>query len=343
MHKNKILIVGAGFFGSTIARILADNGYHITVIDKRDHIAGNAFDYKNEIGIRIHKYGPHIFHTNNKKVYEWLGQFTNWIPYQHKVRALLPNGKEVVLPPNLETSAIVGSKNIVDVLFRPYTKKMWGLDIEEIDPGIINRVPIRNDENILYFPNDEYQAMPDDGYTELMAKMLNHENIKLKLNTKFQKSMEDDFYHVFNSMPIDEYYNYKFGELPYRSIKFHHQNINVPYLLSVPTLNFTHDGPHTRVTEWKKYPNHGNNIYQTTITLEEPCDYKENNLERYYPIKDINGHNRQIYKKYKEVKNSKITFIGRCGLYVYIDMHQAVSSALKVASDFLKLEKQIID
>ena len=332
----KILVVGAGLYGATVARLLAEAGQEVEVIDKRDHIAGNAYDYINEIGVRVHKYGPHIFHTNNKRVYEWLGRFTEWIPYQHKVRAILEDGTEVVLPPNRTTADIIGEENIVDVLFRPYTKKMWGKDLEELDHSIFKRVPIRNDDNELYFPNDAYQGMPSKGYTTMVSKILDHQSIKVKLNTEFKKRMEHKFSHIFNSMPIDEYYEYRFGELPYRSIKFHHKNLPIPKVNSVPTLNFTHDGIYTRVTEWKNYPSHGENKYETTLTFEEPCDYKDNDFERYYPVKDISGENRQIYEKYQNIVNEKTTFIGRCGLYVYIDMHQAVNAAMQTASKYLE-------
>lgn len=335
MNNKKILIVGAGFSGATIARILAENSMLVTVIEKRDHIAGNAYDFVNEHGIRLHKYGPHIFHTNNKRVFDWLSKYTNWISYKHKVRALLKDGTEVVLPPNRDTAKIVGKDNIIDVLFRPYTKKMWGLDIEDLDPGIVKRVPVREDDNLYYFPNDEYQGLPADGYTKLVENILDHENIEVQLDTEFTKSMEHKFFHVFNAMPIDEYYEFKFGELPYRSLRFHHQTVNVPKLLSVPTLNFTHNGKFTRVTEWKNYPGHGENDLLTSITLEEPCDYKDNRCERYYPVKDVAGENRRIYKRYNSIPNDKVTFVGRCGMYVYIDMHQAVSSAMHTAHEFL--------
>ncbi len=332
----KILIVGSGFAGSVIARILADEGHLVEIIDKRDHIGGNAYDYTSEEGIRIHKYGPHIFHTNNERVFDWLSGFTNWIDYKHKVKALLSDGSFVTLPPNMETAEILGKENIVDILFRPYTKKMWGLDIEELDSSILQRVPIRDDLNELYFPNDKYQVMPKDGYTQIFYKLLDSANINVKTSTDFKKGMEDEYDHVFNSMPIDEYYDFKYGELPYRSIKFKNVVLESPSLLPVPTINFTHDGPWTRVTEWKKYPNHGVNNYKTVLTFEEPCDYKENDFERYYPVKDISGHNRKKYEMYKNLSEDKMTFIGRCGLYVYLDMHQAISSSMAVAKRYLK-------
>ena len=145
MSIKKILIVGTGFSGSTIARLLAENGHEVNIIDKRNHIAGNAYDYENELGIRIHKYGPHIFHTNNNTVVDFLSRFTDWITYKHKVRAMLHDGSEVVLPPNKETQDLLGLENINKVLFEPYTLKMWGISINEINPDIINRVKIRKD------------------------------------------------------------------------------------------------------------------------------------------------------------------------------------------------------
>lgn len=333
---SKILVVGAGFSGAVIARELAEAGHNVTVIDSRLHIAGNAYDYVNEHGIRVHSYGPHLFHTKNKDVYDYLSRFTEWIPYKHKVKAVLSNGDYVTLPVNRATKDIVGEDKIVDTFIRPYTKKMWGMDIEDLDPSIINRVPIRDDFNEYYFPDDTYQAMPKDGYTALISNMLDWDNIAVSLGTTFDKSMEKDYDHIFNSMPIDVYYDYRYGELPYRSIKFHHVDIPTPRLLPAATVNFTHVGPYTRMTEWKNIPHHGHNHTMTTITYEEPCDYRTNNMERYYPVKDVLGTNREIYKLYAAIKHPKMTFIGRCGMYVYIDMHQAVASALSVAHNYLR-------
>ena len=335
-NTKKILIVGAGFAGATIARILAEKGFSIDVIDRRDHIAGNAYDYKHESGITVHKYGPHIFHTSNQRVIKFLSKFTEWIPYEHKVKAKLHDGNLVTLPPNKETLKILGKENIIDILFRPYTKKMWGLDIEELDPSIIKRIPIRDDLNELYFPSDTFQNMPKMGYTAFIKNMLDHDAISISLKTSFGKSMESQYEKVFNSMPIDEYYDYEFGELPYRSIKFHNELVKEKKVYPVSQVNFTDDNIFTRVVEWKNFPNHGKNDSQTLLTFEEPCSYKENNMERYYPVKDIKGDNRKLYKKYTKINNKKNIFIGRCGLYVYVDMHQAISSSIATANKFIK-------
>ena len=337
----KILVVGAGFYGSIVARELAEAGHDITVIDKRRHIAGNAYDYENTDGIRIHQYGPHLFHTNNKEVVDYLSKYTEWVPYYHKVKAILDNGQYVTLPVNKETKEIVGEENVLDVFFRPYTKKMWGKELEELDPSIMNRVPIRDDDNELYFPKDKYQLMPKYGYTKLFENLLDHQNIEVKLQYEFTRACEAKYDYIFNSMPIDEYYDYEFGELPYRSIKFHTHSLPTPKLLPASVVNFTHSGKYTRMTEWKNIPCHGENAECTWITYEEPCDYKDNQMERYYPVKDIDGKNRDIYRLYSEKSKLHPTmeFIGRCGLYAYFDMDQAVSSALACAKRFLEKNK----
>lgn len=340
-----ILIIGAGFAGSVLARQLAEAGFNITIYEKRDHIGGNAYDYVNEHGIRVHKYGPHIFHTNAKHVVDWITKFGKFVPYKHKVKALLKDGRYVTLPVNKETKDIVGhdKETILNTFFRPYTKKMWGVDLDDLDPTIIQRVPTRDDNNEYYFPNDEYQLMPVDGYTKLFENILDHPKITVHLNQSpytrepiYDWWNEESGYNmIYSSQPIDEYYDYKFGKLPYRSIKFHHVNLPHPKMLPTACVNFTHDGPNTRVTEWKNFPHHGTNDKATSLTYEEPCDYAHNNMERYYPIKDVYGENRAIYKKYRKLATletrKRIQFIGRCGMYVYIDMHQAISSSLAIA------------
>jgi len=335
MSDRPILVVGAGLAGVTVARELAEAGLRVHVIDRRSHIAGNAYDEVNALGIRVHRYGPHIFHTNNERVVAWLSRFTAWIPYKHKVKALLADGQLVTLPVNRETKDIVGEANVIDTFFRPYTRKMWGLDIEQLSPDILNRVPIRDDLNEYYFPDDAFQAMPEHGYTAMVANVLDHPGISVALDTPFDRSMESEYAHVFNSMPIDEYHGFAHGELPYRSIRFQVFDFPTARLFPVATVNFTHSGPHTRVTEWKNFPGHGQNPAFTTLTFEEPCDYRDNHLERFYPVKDLAGANREIYKRYAAIPAPNMTFIGRCGLYAYLDMHQAVSSALATARRFL--------
>ncbi len=324
-RKQNILVVGAGLSGSVVARRLAEDGHIITVIDQRSHIGGNCFDYKID-NVRVHMYGPHLFHTNNVKVVEWLSQFTEWVEYRHKVKAFYQN-TFLTLPPNKQTQDILKDK-LVDVIYKPYTQKMWGtLDIHK---DILSRVKIRDDDNEFYFPNDRYQLLPKDGYTTIFLKILNHNNIKLITNTTFVKGMETNYDHIFNSMPIDQYYNYQYGELPYRSIKFHNKTTN-DFIMPTPVVNFTDNSIFTRVTKWDMFPNHGKG---ELYTLEEPCDCKDNNMERYYPVKDVDGFNKVVYNRYKIIKNTKVTFIGRCGLYTYLDMDMAISSAFAILKKY---------
>lgn len=343
-----ILVVGAGLTGAVIARELAAANYSVCVIDKRTHIAGNAFDEINQHGIRVHCYGPHLFHTNNQKVVQYLSAFTEWLPYRHKVQAQLEDGRLVAFPPNRETAAIVGEENLLDIFFRPYTRKMWGMELDELNPAVIRRVPVRSDAGTLYFPDDKFQALPKHGYTKMVATMLDHDKITIKLDAKFCKQMEAGYEHIFNCMPIDEYYDFCFGELPYRSIKFEHRHHPTDFVQPVTVVNFTTKDGAMRRTEWKHLPNHycppdsgtKKPAAITTLTEEYPCDYRDNHMERYYPVPDVNGQNRSNYQRYAAIQNDKMTFTGRCGNYVYIDMHQAVSMALQQVKQFLALRRK---
>lgn len=330
-----ILVVGAGFSGAVIARQLAEAGQPVHIIDRRGHLAGNAFDALDEHGIRVHRYGPHIFHTSNMDVVNWLSRFTEWLPYQHKVKAQLASGELVTMPVNAETARIVGADRVVDVLFRPYTRKMWGLEIEQLDPAVLARVPIRTDLNELYFPNDSFQAMPSEGFTALFQRMLDHPLITVQLDTPYGQGMEAHYAHCFNCMAIDEFFGCDLGPLPYRSIRFHQVSVPMPRLLPVAVVNFTHDLPYTRVTEWSHFPGNPTGPW-TVLTYEEPCAAEDNAMERYYPVKDLQGANRERFKRYQDRVPASMTFVGRCGQYVYLDMHQAVSAALAVATRYLK-------
>ena len=334
----KILIIGCGLSGAVIAREFANKNFKVDIIEKRHHIAGNCYDFLNEKNILVHKYGPHLFHTSNDVCISWLSEFTDWIEYKHKVKAQLSDGRLVTLPVNKETAEIVGKNNIIKTFFEPYTKKMWGLSITELSPDILQRVPVRDDLNEYYFPNDSFQAMPKNGYTKLFENILRHENISIKLNCPYSISAEKGYDLVFNSMPIDEYYDFCFDKLPYRSIKFHNYTVPVPHLFPVVTVNFTNDSPFTRVTEWKNIPNSPetvDNKFYTTITIEEPCSYEQNNMERYYPVKDLSGSNQELYQKYASLKQPNMFFIGRCGCYKYMDMDDAFAESYQLCKALL--------
>lgn len=334
-RRKRILVIGAGISGCVVARELADHGYEVSIIDRRDHVAGNCYDYVSDLGIRVHKYGPHIFHTSNWTVVDWLSRFCEWIDYEHKVVAMLDDGRLVPFPPNRETLRYVTPEKLADVFYRPYTEKMWGLPIEELNRNIINRVPTRDDGEDRYFPKDAFQKLPNDGYTSMVNQILDHPSIEVHLKTAFDKSMEQHYAHVFNSMAIDEYFDFIHGELPYRSIIFHHEVIEAPRVTVHPVINYTDDSRFTRVTEWKNFTGHGDHEGRTLITHEEPCDFRDNGHERYYPVKDSAGKNAAIYGRYKAMTPDHITFIGRCGQYVYLNMDQAVSSALASSRRFI--------
>ena len=326
----RFLVVGAGFAGATVARELADRGHQIDVIDQRNHIGGNAYDYVNEHGIRVHKYGTHLFHTSNREVFDWLSKFTQWTPYEHKLLALLSDGTYVPFRVNQNTLKVVPKERVFETFIEPYSKKMWGEWYPELSKEVFDRVKMKDNTDDRCF-SDTYQFLPTLGYEHMFKNIFDHPNITVTLDTPYDKKLESDYDHVFNSMAIDQYYDYEFGELPYRSIKFVEVTMNEVRVFPAAVVNFTDSEKFTRATEWKHLPDHGENDIHTTITYEEPCDYHENN-ERYYPI--ITEENRSLYQRYKDIPNDKVTFIGRCGMYVYLDMHQVVSSSLALVKKF---------
>ena len=371
---NAILIVGAGFAGAVHARILAESGFRVDVIDRRSHIAGNAYDEADETGVRVHRYGPHLFHTNMEPVVSWLRGFGSFVPYEHRVQAVLPTGILAPLPVNRATINLVFDATLqteeevraflarlavpsaaprnaaeylysqigitlTDLFFRPYTKKMWDLDLEAMDSAVVKRIPLRFDDEDRYFPNDTYQLLPEHGYTAVFENILDHDSIMVKLNTPFHQSLRAGYRHCFNSMAIDEYYDEMYGPLDYRSIRFHHREEPASYGRGTASVvNFTDDGIHTRQTDWSRLPKHAGHDQKKTITLEEPCDYRNNAFERYYPIKTSDGSNDAIYRQYRDLaaREECQTFIGRCGTYQYLDMHQVINQSLKSAADWLK-------
>ena len=329
----KILVVGAGLYGAVLSRALAEQGHEVHIIEKRTHHGGNCYDETNALGIRVHRYGPHIFHTSNQQVISYVKRFADWTSYRHRVRAQLPDGRLVPLPVNRETLAAVPESNVLDLLFKPYTKKMWGLSLDELDGSVLARVPIDPDAPDDYFPKDEFVGFPAGGYTAFVGEILRHSNISIALGKAYLRGDEDAYEFCFNAMPIDEFFGFRFGRLPYRSIKFHHVDLPAPRVMAFPVTNFTDDGPMTRVTEWKNFPGHGGSSSGTTLTFEEPCADFENGFERYYPVKDRDGKNRSLYRRYQALIPSRMAFIGRTGLYAYLDMHQAISSALAQAEN----------
>ncbi|MET7242013.1 FAD-dependent oxidoreductase [Methylobacterium sp. EM32] len=373
-----LLVVGAGFAGASYARTLAEAGHKVTVIDSRSHIGGNAYDEIDQNGNRVHRYGPHLFHTNNEEVVKWVRQFGEWTQYEHRVEALLKDGRLAPLPVNRTTiNTVFGEalaneqevdkflqhlaipcdspgnaaeylyskigSTLTDLFFRPYTKKMWLMDLEQVDISVVSRVQIRHDDEDRYFPNDKFQIMPVKGYTSVFENIFDHDNIKIILNQQFNKSMLIDYGHCFNSMPIDVYFDFEMGELPYRSIKFHHRSLVTAADWNSSVINFTDDGKFTRETAWYLLPHHRESRSAGySHTLEEPCDYKDNAFERYYPVKTADMRFQKIYKKYAELaeKLPNMNFIGRCGTYQYLDMHQVINQSLIGAKKWLSNQAQ---
>jgi UDP-galactopyranose mutase len=369
-----ILIVGAGFAGATYARTLAEAGYTVHVIDRRDHIAGNAADWIDANGVRVHRYGPHLFHTNATPVFNWLQRFGAWTPYWHRVRAILPDGRLAPLPVNLDTINVVFGKTfrteseaanflrsvavpigppknagehlrsrigdvLTDLFFRPYTRKMWGFELEEIDVSVVKRLPIRFDANDQYFPDDRYQALPADGYTALFEAIFAHPNVSVQLSVDYAPGMERSYDFCFNSMAIDEFFRCRLGELPYRSLRFHHRTVMQWDDLPFGVRNYTDAGKLTREAWWHCLPGHlQQETGRRTVTVEEPCDYRDNNNERYYPVKTADGRHQALYEGYRALAERlpNMAFIGRCGTYQYLDMDQVINQSLAGARRWLE-------
>jgi len=350
------LIVGAGFAGSVLAERLATQANKkVLIIDKREHIAGNAYDYYNNDGILIHKYGPHIFHTNSKEVFEYLGQFTPWRPYEHKVLASV-DGQQVPIPINLNTinqlyglnlcsaqvedffaeraeqvqrvktsEDVVVSKvgrELYEKFFRGYTRKMWDLDPSDLDASVTARVPTRTNRDDRYF-TDTYQAMPLYGYTAMFQNMLSHKNIKVMLNTDY-KEIIDIIPHknlIFTG-PVDEYFDYCYGKLPYRSLEFKFETIDKEYFQATGTVNYPNEQLYTRITDFKYLT--GQVHPKTAVVYEFP----KAEGDPYYPVP--RPENAELYKKYQQLaatmKNTY--FVGRLATYKYYNMDQVVAQAL---------------
>lgn len=354
------MIVGAGFSGATLARLLAETGKKVLVIDKRNHIGGNAYDKYDSFGVLIHQYGPHIFHTHNKDVWDFLSRFTKWHYYQHWVLSFV-DGMLVPMPINITTiNKLYGTnynafnihefydkvkvdvpdvKTSQDVIisqvgeelytkfFKNYTKKQWGLDPSQLDKSVTARIPIRYNFDARYF-SDKYQAMPMDGYTAMFEKMLKHPNIKIKLNVEF-KTMKNsiEYKKLIYCGAIDEFFDFEFGKLPYRSIAFEFESYKQPEYQKAPVVNYPNDYDFTRITEYKKLTGQ---IHPNTTISKEYSSLATDTSEKYYPIP--NSENFAKLKRYNEKVEAEkdVIFIGRLAEYKYYNMDNVVANALEV-------------
>ncbi len=350
------LIVGAGFAGSVLAeRLAAGSDKKVLICDKRPHIGGNAYDHYNEAGILVHKYGPHIFHTNARDVFEYLSRFTEWRPYEHRVRASV-DGQIVPIPINLDTintlyglnltsfevedffqkvaepcEEIRTSEDVVvnrvgrelyEKFFRNYTRKQWGLDPSELDASVTSRVPTRTNRDDRYF-TDTYQAMPLHGYTRMFERMLDHPNIKVLLNCDYREVEKDiPFREMIYTGPVDTYFDYCYGKLPYRSLEFKHETHDQAVFQSAPVVNYPNEQAYTRVTEFKYLT--GQEHTRTSVVYEFP----QAEGDPYYPVP--RKENAAIYAKYKALadRTTGVTFVGRLATYKYYNMDQIVAQAL---------------
>lgn len=360
------LIVGAGFTGCVLAeRIATQLDKKVLIVERRDHIGGNAYDYYNEHGVLVHKYGPHIFHTNSKEVWDYLSQFTEWRPYYHRVLAVV-DGKKVPIPFNLNSlydlfppkyaEKLEGLliKNfgfgvkvpilklresaegelrfladyIYEEVFYGYTLKQWELKPEELDPSVTGRVPVYISRDDRYF-QDRYQAMPKHGYTALFRRMLSRPNIKVLLNTDYREVVNEvRFDRMIYTGPIDEFFDYMHGPLPYRSLRFEFVTLEEEWHQEVGTVNYPNEYDFTRITEQKHLTDQ--RLPWTTVVVEYPQAYQPGMNEPYYPIP--REENRERFALYAEetAKLKNVYLSGRLGDYRYYNMDQAVARALKV-------------
>ncbi len=362
------LIVGAGFSGSVLAEQLANSGKKILLIDKRNHIGGNAYDFYNEAGILVHLYGPHIFHTNSAEVFDYLSEFTKWRKYEHEVLASV-DGKLVPIPINQNTvnqlynlnltedevAAFLASKaepltqirtsedvvvskvgrELYEKFFRGYTRKQWALDPSQLDASVTARVPTRTNNDNRYF-TDEYQAMPLEGYTKMFERMLNHQNITILTGVDFKEVAKDRlFSRLIFTGPVDEYFDYCFGKLPYRSLDFRFETLKQDTFQQTGTINYPNDKKYTRISEFKYIT--GQQHPFTTVVYE----YPKAEGDPYYPIP--RPENAALYNRYKKLADAlpNVWFAGRLGTYKYYNMDQVVAQALVIAKKILKEETPV--
>jgi UDP-galactopyranose mutase len=356
------LIVGSGFFGSICAYELNKKGYKVCVIDNRNHIGGNCYT-SNRDGINVHDYGPHIFHTSNEEVWKWINQFVQFnhfrlspvANYKGELYSLpfnmwtffqmwsvtTPDEAKVMIqkqsdeigePTNLEEQAIkfVG-KDVYTKLIKGYTEKQWRKPATELPKEIIKRLPVRFTYDNNYF-NDKYQGIPIGGYTQIFEKLL--EGIDVKLNTDYFTDELPEYKKVIYTGPIDKFYNYKFGELEYKTTKFEHNQLDIPNYQGCAIMNYTDsETPYTRTIEHKHFEFGDSNT--TWVTHEYPIEYDAKTTEPYYPVND--SENNEKYNLYKSLVNSEknVIFGGRLAEYKYYDMHQVIESALKKVNEII--------
>lgn len=361
-----VLVVGAGYAGSIMAERLASTGCRVHVIDRRDHIAGNAYDYRNEHGIRMHRYGPHLFHANSERVVEYLSRFTTWWPYEHRVLARVRD-KLVPIPINRTTlnelygldlpdeaaaeaflaaraepveylrnseDAVVSKvgRELYELFFRGYTTKQWARDPSQLNASVCARIPVRFNVDDRYF-TDSHQALPADGYTAMFERILDHPNITVELGVTYADVRDRvRATHLVWTGAIDEFYGHRFGKLPYRSLRFELVTEATPdgeRVQPVAQVNYPGlDVDYTRITEFAHLSDERHEV--STLAYEYPTDEGD----PYYPVPA--PENQELYARYEQLAKAElgVTFVGRLATYKYLNMDQVVGQAL-VAFDRL--------
>lgn len=318
-------IIGCGLTGITAAILLKEKGYNVTLYDRRNHIGGNCYD-SNLAGTLVHNYGPHLFHTNDDEVFEFLSRYTEWFPYENRVKGNTKLGM-LSLPYSKKTIDEIGKEltqeEIIDVVFRDYSEKQWGVPFEEIPKSITNRVPRTKDcEDPTWYEGEKYQCLPKHGYTKMMEKMLDGFTVLLSCSDDHWKGLQTDL--TIYTGKIDEYFDYCYGKLPYRSLDFIHETSSIKMKYAIVNEN-NKNNTYTRSYDhsYFNYTHKG----QTIITQEYPKDYREGDIP-FYPIPW--GEGLQMYAKYKELANKETNtiFIGRLATYTYLDMWMAVKQSM---------------
>ena len=332
MDRFDYIVVGAGFAGSVCAERLATAGQRVLVLEQRPHIGGNAYDYYDDHGVLVHKYGAHIFHTNSREVFDYLSQFTTWRSYEHRVVSVLGD-RIVPFPINRGTLlAFDGDAAAARAaLIEPYTRKQWGPYAADLDPSVLARVKSRDSFDDRYF-QDTFQAMPSDGYTRLFERMLHRPGITLQLGTRWQdlirggRSLVNEARGIIFTGPLDEYFEHRFGRLPYRSARFEFQTHRQAEPLPAPVVNYpAEDVPYTRVAEFTQIT--GQRHTHTTRAFEYPMAEGE----PYWPVPTAASH--ALAEQYRALAEAEgVHFCGRLGTYRYLNLDQAVAQALKLSA-----------
>ena len=360
------LIVGAGFAGSVLAERLArGSGKSVLLCDRRNHVGGNAYDHADAAGILVHKYGPHIFHTNSREIFEYLSRFTTWRGYEHRVLASV-EGKLLPIPINLDTiNRLYGLKlgenevekflatraikyesprtseevvlgrvgaDLYEKFFRNYTRKQWGVDPSQLDAQVTARIPVRTNRDDRYF-TDQFQFMPRWGFTRMFENMLDHEHIDLALATDFYELRKEvNFRQLIYSGPIDQFFDFRYGKLPYQSLHFEHRTLDREWFQPVAVVNYPNDFEYTRVTEFKHLT--GQQHQRTSIVYE----YPRSEGDPYYPVPQPT--NASVYSQYRKLAESlpNVRFVGRLGTYRYYNMDQVVGQALTLYKNLMRAE-----